>query len=237
MIHFDLINFGLIQSTLLSWWRQGQIHSTLLFWCSPDPVITTRKSQARDENVVGIFEPGLVAPCWHLFQLHLQADQASIQLIAPRQLTRTTRRRWRYTCHSKVGMLFSWHRRGFRVQGLVGISYNRRSAILYILWLVYLVGISYKLVYPTNPNLVGISYNRRSAYCLFQRIVGTLYGQWRRTHPRVWLEYCCKVEDKVRIPVSMVVIFYGGEHKPAQLVCVAPACFRLQQPPDPRSSL
>ena len=93
------------------------------------------------------------------------------------------------------------------------------------------------LVYPTNPNLVGISYNRRSAYCLFQRIVGTLYGQWRRTDPTVWLEYCCKVEDKVRIPVSMVVIFYGGEHKPAQLVCVAPACFRLQQPPDPRSSL
>ena len=56
----------------------------MLFWCSPDPVITTRKSQARDENVVGIVEPGLVAPCWHLFQLHLQADQASIQLIAPR---------------------------------------------------------------------------------------------------------------------------------------------------------
>ena len=131
----------------------------------PDPVITTRKSQARDENVVGIFEPGLVAPCWHLFQLHLQADQASIQLIAPRQLTRTTRRRWRYTFHSKVGMLFSWHRRGFWVQGLVGklnipMVYPTIEEVLsyisfgWYIWLVYptnwyILQILIWLVYPT----------------------------------------------------------------------------------------
>ena len=52
----------------------------------------------------------------------------NLQLIAPRQLTWTTRRRWRYIFHSTVGMLFSWHGRGYRVQGLVGIFYNRRRS-------------------------------------------------------------------------------------------------------------
>ena len=153
MIHFDLINFGLIQSTLLSWWRQGQIHSTLLFWCSPAwPCHHNTQESSQGWEC-----------CWDFWARISSALLALISTPSPgrpgkytadRTKTRTTRRRWRYTFHSSVGMLFSWHRRGFRVQGVVGISYNRRSAILFIFWLVYptnwyILQILIWLVYPT----------------------------------------------------------------------------------------